>query len=144
MSRKIIVSGGRDFLDWAAVYRELVRYPEGTVLVHGACRRGHSHRHGEDCPPDCPAWRSADRIADRLGRALGFEVISVQANWGEHGNAAGPIRNTVMVKIHADAERAIVFDGGPGTRDFTRKAIAAHIPVYGGGRTDRINLSLPL
>lgn len=138
--RKIIVSGGRNFADWAAIYRELLNYPAGTILVHG----DHKHRHlhsDADCPADCPRWTSTDKIADRLGRALGFEVIPMAADWDFYGRAAGPIRNAEMVKKHRDAERAIVFDGGPGTRDFTSKAVRAHIPVYGGGTSNPINIS---
>lgn len=144
MTRKIIMSGGRDFTDWAAVYRQLIHYPEGTVLVHGGHRYRCAHRGDADCSATCRRWSSTDHIADVLGRALGFVVVVVEADWKMHGPAAGPLRNQHMVTEHSDAERAIVFDGGPGTRDFTGRAVRAHIPVYGGGRTDRVSLSAPL
>lgn len=44
----------------------------------------------------------ADHLAGRLWRAMGGRDEIHEANWRLHGKAAGPIRNTLMVKKGAD------------------------------------------
>lgn len=110
---KIIVTGSRDWTDWATIYQRLNQYPPGTKLVHG-CARG------------------ADKIAAYIGRALGFIVIPVCAEWDVYGRAAGSIRNRKMLREHPDA---LVVEAFPqshsiGTRDMINVSKQSGRVVY--------------
>lgn len=88
---KILVTGSREWTDWARIYRVLSVHPKGTILVHGHCPRG------------------ADRIADFIGQALGFEIHRHPADWNRYGRRAGPIRNREMLRLHPDIEVVYAF-----------------------------------
>jgi hypothetical protein len=140
--RRILVTGSRDWADYKAVARELVRYisensvlrndsfgypvdwdTQGWVIVHGACPTG------------------ADHWADEYAISNWIEVERHPADWALHGPAAGPRRNTEMVDEGADVCIAFVkecvrpFCKRPkphwshGTSDCIRKAEAAGIEV---------------
>lgn len=61
------------------------------------------------------------------------------ADWKKHGNAAGPIRNQLMIDMHLDKDYdkkyivvdilGIAFPGGKGTKDMLRRMYKAGIPV---------------
>lgn len=63
--------------------------------------------------------------ADEMGKAYaisrGYKNEEMPADWGKHGKAAGPIRNTAMAQ---QAHATIAFWDGRsrGTRDMIRKA----------------------
>jgi hypothetical protein len=79
-----------------------------------------------------------DANVDWIGRRLGFTVKGYAAKWHAHGDAAGPIRNTQMVRELEKARRvytpalAIGFPDSQsrGTVDAMKKARAASIPVW--------------
>lgn len=110
---KILVTGDRDWRDEAPIYRELSHFPAGTKLVHGDAR-------------------GVDRIASRIGKELGFEVIPMPADWTMFGKAAGPIRNSQMLKEHPDIEFALAFhsdlENSKGTKDMVKKLKTKNIP----------------
>jgi hypothetical protein len=79
----VIVCGSRLWTDVETIRAWLSRLPNGTTVAHGACR-------------------GADRIAGGVAEELGLDVRAYPADWDAHGDAAGPIRNQLMV----DTERA--------------------------------------
>lgn len=117
---KVLVCGSRKWRDWTPIERELRELPPGTIIVHG----------------DAPG---ADNIADKIARALGFEVRPYPADWDAHPRAAGPIRNSRMLKEEhlpdepIDLVLAFAKDfsrsASPGTNDMMDKARAARIFV---------------
>lgn len=120
---RVIVTGSRSWIDYDAIHRELVQLPPGSTVVHGA----HGLRRDGERPT-----KSADAMADWIAKSLGLIVERHYAEWNRHGNAAGPIRNTVMVRLGADACFAFPLPGGTGTADCMAKARRAGIPTGSG------------
>lgn len=78
--------------------------------------------------------RGVDREAAKVWRKeRKSEPEIFRANWLKHGNAAGPIRNSEMLKAFIDAGGGLCFafwDGkSRGTLDMMRKVIAAGMSV---------------
>lgn len=108
----LIVCGGRDYKDSRAVYWALdqVRSKRGVAkIMHGGAR-------------------GADALADSWADQSGAEVQVFDADWEQHGKAAGPVRNQAMADAGADG--CIAFPGGRGTADMVRRAKAAGIKVW--------------
>lgn len=114
---RILVTGGRDYTDRAAVTRALrhlgANYifgfrPDDVVLIHGAAT-------------------GADTLAAEEAVRLGWKVEPHPADWKQYGAAAGPIRNNHMVEL--GAHYCLAFPGGEGTKNCRRLALNAHIPV---------------
>jgi hypothetical protein len=114
---RVLVTGGRDYADRAAVTRALSHLggnfifgalPEEIVLVHGACA-------------------GADTLAAEEAAKLGWRTEAHPADWDTHGTAAGPIRNKEMVS--RGGHYLVAFAGGSGTAHCRRLALTAHIPV---------------
>ena len=102
---RILVCGGRDFDDRAALDRMLdVMHANApvTAVIHGAAR-------------------GADSLAGAWARANGIEEIACPADWKTHGRRAGPIRNRAMLTDHKP-DVVLVFPGGRGTADMIRQA----------------------
>jgi len=71
-----------------------------------------------------------DTLAETWAGTHGIKVLKYEPDWGKYGRAAGPIRNSTMIK-NADALVA-VWDGiSRGTRDIIEKAMRAGLRVYG-------------
>lgn len=117
---RVIVCGGRDYDDRAAVYAALDKLllkataePDGVlVIIQGGCKTG----------------------ADKWARAFAAthhrcHLINEEADWKQHGNAAGPIRNSAMLAKHAP-DGVVAMPGGSGTADCVRQAEAAGIKVW--------------
>lgn len=114
---KVLVCGSRDLVDQAPIERELRKLPPGTIIIHGAAR-------------------GADNIAGYVAKRLGFIVRPYPADWDQYPKAAGPIRNSQMLKEeHPDSEgvyidRVLAFHRDPnlskGTRDMVAKARKAN------------------
>jgi predicted Rossmann-fold nucleotide-binding protein len=111
---RVLVCGGRDYDDMLAVFNELQRLREKhgplTIIQGGAT--------------------GADRLARQWcmfqkGKA---HMINEPANWQQHGRAAGPIRNQLMIDEHKP-DLVVAFPGGRGTADMIRRAKAAGIEV---------------
>ena len=111
-ARRIIVCGGRDFVDWPKLANalETLHYRRPiTILVHGGAP-------------------GADKMAGQWALQFGLEVEEFPAAWKEQGPSAGPERNQRMVD--AGAHGVIAFPGGRGTADCCRRAEAAGIKVW--------------
>lgn len=103
---RVIVTGGRDYDDRATAAKVLAALdPDTVTLVHGDAR-------------------GADRL---VGGMWPGDVESFPADWGVHGNAAGPIRNRSMLRAGADL--VIAFPGGRGTEHMKYIAREAGVPV---------------
>lgn len=127
---RVLVTGGRDYTDRAAVTRALSHLganfifgalPEEITLVHGDCKR-----YLPDGSIDLD--RSADQLAAQEADQLGWQTEPHEAKWDQYGRkAAGPIRNKHMVSL--GAHYLVAFPGGEGTKNCKRLAKAAGIPV---------------
>jgi hypothetical protein len=104
----VLVCGSRSFNDRARVYRALDGLPV-VHLVHGGAS-------------------GADAIADEWAKERRIPVQAFPARWKEYGAAAGPIRNTQMLR-QAKPDVVVAFPGGKGTRDMCKKAAREGIPI---------------
>jgi len=73
---------------------------------------------------------NADKAAHKYGTQYGATVIPVDADWKQYGNAAGPIRNGVMLKTYLPQEGwGFRMPGeSPGTDDMADRLRKACIP----------------
>jgi len=119
---RVLVTGSRRWEDpdvivqaLDAVWNEVSSMYELTV-VHGNCPTG--------------ADRFASLWADKMA-ALGHPVHNERHDpqWHVHGNAAGPLRNSLMVNKGADVCLAFILDHSTGATDCAQKARAAGIPT---------------
>lgn len=110
---KVVVTGSRDWNDWAAIEEQLRRVQglaEQVVIIHGGAR-------------------GADKMCQYKARQLGLEVLEVPAEWDRLGKRAGHVRNTQMLDLEPDEVVAFWLDRSRGTADCIRQAREAHIPV---------------
>lgn len=110
---RVIVCGGRDYSDAERVATVLQRYRSRfgiAAIIQG----------GAD---------GADRLAAEWGWNNQIPVATYNAQWKEHGKAAGPIRNATMLEQSAP-DSVIAFPGGDGTADMVAKAEAAGVKVW--------------
>jgi len=107
---RILVCGGRDYIDERKVFAVLHDYKgKVSVLIHG-CAKG------------------ADTIAGTWALINNVEVLRFKADWDRFGKAAGPKRNKRMLdEGHPDL--VIAFPGGAGTTNMITQAHAANVQV---------------
>jgi hypothetical protein len=105
---KLLVCGGRDYLDFKRI-REEVQKINPDTLVHGNAD-------------------GADKIAGIVAENLGIKCEVYPANWKKFGPAAGPIRNQQMLD-DAKPDLILAFPGGKGTADMIKRAERAGIKV---------------
>lgn len=117
MMMRILVTGGRDYADLAAVYRALDR-------VHA--------KHGIELLIEGGAL-GADRIARAWAESRGVPWLPFYADWRKYGRAvAGKLRNGQMLS-EGKPDAVVAFPGGTGTADMIAKAEAAKLPVWKTG-----------
>ena len=75
---RVLICGGRDWMDPEPIARYLDQLPDDAVVIHGGAR-------------------GADEIAGREARRLGFGVLVFPAQWDRYGKAAGRMRNQLML-----------------------------------------------
>ena len=109
---RVLVCGGRDYTDRDAVFRALDRLAP-TVVITGGCPTG------------------ADMHAERWTYERGVPVVRYPADWQRYGDAAGPVRNQLMLSAERP-DLVLAFTGGKGTNDMVRRARAAGVPVMKG------------
>ena len=108
---KVLVCGGRDFKDYEKLWNFLDDFHKQytiTEIIHGAAKGADLYAH---------VWA--------VGRKV--PVSSVPADWKTYRNAAGPIRNSQMLKLSPDY--VIAFSGGRGTANMVQQAIKAGVQV---------------
>lgn len=109
----VLVCGGRDYRDRAAVHRALDRLHAKrgiTAIIQGAAD-------------------SADRWAAEWGWDRGVQVGSYAAKWKELGKAAGALRNQEMID-HGKPDGVVASPGGRGTADMIERAERAGLKVW--------------
>ena len=111
METRIIVAGGRDFLDYPLLEESLDAVihglpPEDILLISGTCK-------------------GADQMGERYAEEHGLRVQRFPADWKTYGRAAGPIRNRQMAEFASKADGILVafWDGNSrGTASMIRLA----------------------
>ena len=116
MGKRVAIVGSREYPSLELVrsfVRRLAARDPSAVVVSGNAR-------------------GVDRAAEEEARAAGLEVVSLPADWGAHGKAAGFIRNGQIVE-RCDAVAAFWDGRSNGTADTVRKAEAAgkKVSVWG-------------
>lgn len=103
---RVMVSGGRNFQNQIiveAVLDRLEQYFQAQFLIISGAARG------------------ADTLAELWALNRKRERQLFPADWAKHGLAAGPKRNTQMIK-EGKPDLVVVFPGGRGTADALQKA----------------------
>ena len=76
--------------------------------------------------------RGADRMAGEIAKELKIPLEVYPADWNQYGKAAGPIRNTQMLK-EGKPDKVLAFhddiDSSKGTAHMVKIALKAGIPV---------------
>ena len=110
---RVLVCGGRDFLDVAYLFAVMDHYHREAgafeCVIQG-CTRG------------------ADTLAGEWADARNVPVLPFPADWDNLGNAAGPIRNGQMLR-EGHPHFVVAFPGRAGTEDMKRQARRAGVPV---------------
>lgn len=115
MSLRMLITGSRDWADYATIETEMIWHAIGytdITVVHGACPRG------------------ADNMADHIARARGWGVKPYPANWRRWGRRAGYRRNAAMVADGADICLAFIYNQSPGASMCAELAENADIPTH--------------
>lgn len=112
MQQRVLVCGGRDYLDaksLSAVLDAAHKANPIICLIHGAAR-------------------GADTLA--ADWALSRDVLcnAYPADWDRDGKAAGPIRNRRMLE-QGKPHLVLAFPGGKGTADMIKQSTKAGVTV---------------
>ncbi len=110
---RVLVCGGRDYRDDAAVFAALDRL--------------HSER-GVSCVL-AGAASGADHLAAAWAKARAIDLREFPADWKAHGRAAGPLRNRRML-AEGRPDGVVAFPGGRGTADMVKAALDAGLKVW--------------
>lgn len=108
---KVLVCGGRYFNDDELLFDTLNKICDQTPItkiINGGAN-------------------GADYLATVWANNYKIPYTVYPANWDQHGYAAGPIRNSEMLKENPDL--VVAFAGGKGTQDMINKAKKANIKV---------------
>jgi 7-cyano-7-deazaguanine synthase in queuosine biosynthesis len=77
----VIVTGDRHWKNEAKIAKQLLkRRKKIKLLIQGGAK-------------------GADTIANMRAQLLGIPCVTAEANWSKFGPAAGPIRNSLMLKL---------------------------------------------
>ena len=108
---KTIIAGSRTIVDYAAICAavDAARFPITEVV--------------------CGDALGVDQLGARWATEHGIPIRHFPANWGAHGNAAGPIRNQQMA-VYADALIAVWQNRSKGTADIIHQASRRNLAVY--------------
>lgn len=113
MAKRVLVCGGRDYVDRDHIWNELSRLDieRGlfAVVIHG-------YASGVDS--EAAIW----------ARTCGYKLLGFRAEWQRYGRAAGPLRNQRMLD-DGKPDLVIALPGGRGTADMIRRARAAGVEV---------------
>ncbi len=122
--RRVLICGDRDWTDSGPIRRLISRLVPGRdVVIEGEAR-------------------GADRMARNLAKQAGIQVIPFPADWVAQPKAAGPIRNTQMLK-EGRPDVVVAFHASlgvsKGTRHMVLLALRAGVPtrVWNGEEYER-------
>jgi len=109
---KIIVCGGRDYLDYPRVKQALDALHSRRAILR--------------------LIEGGARGADTMGRIWATEkkipYTEVPAEWGKYGKKAGFIRNGEMLEYKVNL--VVAFPGGSGTEHMIALSKLRHVPVW--------------
>lgn len=108
---KVIVAGSRHIDDYELVRRAIQesRFDISEIVSGGA--------------------RGVDQLGERYANEVGVPVKRFEADWSQHGKAAGPLRNAEMAQ-YADA-LVLVWDGkSKGSANMRQQALARGLQVF--------------
>ena len=114
---RVLVCGGRDYLDYIKVQSTLDdllygKDPEQVVIIQGGAK-------------------GADFLSKVYAYCFGWGGIHCEeypADWKKHGKAAGPIRNQQMLD-EGKPDIVVAFPGDRGTADMIERAKKAGVKV---------------
>ncbi len=110
---RILICGDRNWADENAV-KDIIKQFEPSAIIEGEAK-------------------GADTLARLCGEELGIEVLRFPADWKGLGKAAGPIRNSQMLKVGLP-DIIIGFhnniESSKGTRDMLSRAYASGKPTF--------------
>lgn len=110
---KVLICGGRAFDDGPFVDSHLNKlaadWPSDTIIIEGGAL-------------------GADRLARLWAEENNYVVQTFPAQWKQYGDAAGMIRNQLMI-TKGQPDLVVAFPGGRGTADMIARAIAQGIRV---------------
>ena len=111
---RVLVCGGRDYLDYQevssqlhSIYAKLI--DEELVIIQGEAK-------------------GADFLAKAFAYEFGLDCEEYPADWKQYGKAAGSIRNQQMLD-EGKPDLVVAFPGGTGTADMVRRAKKAGLEV---------------
>jgi hypothetical protein len=113
---KVLITGSRNWTDYARIEQVIDALPWDAEIIHGAAR-------------------GADAIAGGFAAARGLKVTAYPADWKRYGNAAGPIRNDQMLALQPDLVLAFWNGYSTGTLHTINGARALGIKVRVHGTT---------
>jgi len=111
---KIAITGSREWKDVQEIEKVLTNVSKDkskkyTLIAGGA--------------------KGADTIAENIARKLKWDVIIHLPDWKQHGHAAGPIRNQLIIDEIPDILLAFPMPSSRGTYDTIQKANKSNIKV---------------
>lgn len=107
---RLLITGGRDFTDRAAIEKALLDIEQRPdVVIHGDAA-------------------GADRIAGSVAKEQGLDVWKFPANWARYGKSAGPRRNYQML-VEGRPTHVLAFPGGAGTENMIKQASKAGLRI---------------
>lgn len=119
MSKRIVVTGGRDYNDVPRIW---------AILACVSEKYGPLHIIDGASDDVTGPYVGADYWANQWANAMDYATTRCHAEWKKHGRAAGPIRNQTMIDEHRP-DIVVAFPGGNGTEDMVRRAHKANIKV---------------
>lgn len=125
--RRLLVCGGRTFA------AEVDGKPMALVLRERQFMREILHpllidRFDMDVAVITGGAPGADTYAEQIADELTLPIVRHKANWKRAGNAAGPMRNQLMLEEWKPT-MIVAFPGGRGTADMIRRSTVAGIEV---------------
>ena len=137
---RYLVTGSRDFSDWATARRFCAALPPGSTVIHGDARGLDSmveYLLTKNRPPRArrirvhgPDGTTGTRAGGR--RAGDIDIEAYPADWDRYGRAAGPIRNRLML-TDGSPDRCVYFGeygATPGTTNMVDTANEAEVLTY--------------
>jgi len=109
---KVLFTGDRNWINWRSIEKRMSILPSDTEIIVG-CARG------------------VDRQVAALAEQMGYKYEVFFADWEQHGKAAGPIRNNVMLDQKPDLVIAFHpnLEESKGTKHCVTEAKKRGIPV---------------
>ncbi len=110
--KRVLICGDRNWKNRELIKQYIYSLPEGSVLIHGACR-------------------GADEISGEYGKERGFSILAFPAEWNKYGKPAGPIRNKQMI-VEGKPNTVVAFHNNikesRGTANMLKQAEKYNIP----------------